>query len=235
MLTSTRRSRSPRFRCRRSYLPDRPSASLPMPPIAQAPVHAALQLRGRLRPTGYLRRSAALRVWSDGWCAQGGPCEPCARHDAAGLARADAEVLASPFLLEPGLVGLLRPVLVVPEHPSGSPGRPARASTRSWRTRPAICDVATTSTAAAQRQAGGGPVSGSTRWCGGSATRLIERGKRAGDEAVVGAGHDRSAYARSLLESARLYPSESPCPALALPARSGNLKSRVEAIMTAPA
>ncbi len=66
-------------------------------------------------------------------------------------------------------------------------------------------------------------------WIG---ARMIAERERACDEAVVGAGHDRAVYARSLVESCRLY-LQSPLSCVA-GASGSNLKTRVEAIMTAP-
>jgi hypothetical protein len=66
-------------------------------------------------------------------------------------------------------------------------------------------------------------------WIG---ARLIAERETACDEAVVAAGHDRAAYARSLVESCRLY-LQAPLSCVA-GASGSDLKSRVEAIMTAP-
>jgi hypothetical protein len=62
--------------------------------------------------------------------------------------------------------------------------------------------------------------------------RLIAERERACDEAVIEAGHDRAVYARGLVESCRLY-LQSPLSCVA-GASGSDLKSRVEAIMTAP-
>src|ERR1700744_4438335 len=138
-------------------------------------------------------------------------------------------VLASPSLMEPGLVGFLRPVLVVPET------LPERL------TRPEIDAILAHEISHFRRRDN---LTAAIHmlvealfwfhplvwWIG---ARLIEEREQACDEAVVRAGHDRAAYARSLVESARLF-LQSPLDCVA-GASGSNLKMRVEAIMTAPA
>lgn len=137
-------------------------------------------------------------------------------------------VLASPSLMEPGLVGLFRPVLVLPET---LPGRLTCGEIDAilaheishLRRRDNL-------TAAVHMLVEAlfwfHPL---VWWIG---ARLIDERERACDEAVVAAGHDRAAYARSLVESCRLY-LQSPLSCVS-GASGSNLKARVEAIMTAP-
>ena len=137
-------------------------------------------------------------------------------------------VLAAPTLLEPGLVGLWRPVLVVP----GS--LPERL------TQPEIAALVAHETCHLRRRDN---LTASVHmlvealvwfhplawWIG---ARMIEERERACDEAVVRAGHDRAAYARSLIEVCRFYLQT---PLLCVAGASGShLKTRVETIMTAP-
>jgi hypothetical protein len=137
-------------------------------------------------------------------------------------------VKASAALMEPGLVGFFRPVLVVPET---LPERLTRTEIDAilaheighLRRRDNL-------TAALHMVVEAlfwfHPL---VWWIGG---RLIAERERACDEAVIEAGHDRAAYARSLVESCRLY-LQSPLSCVA-GASGSNLKDRVEAIMTAP-
>lgn len=137
-------------------------------------------------------------------------------------------VLASPLLLEPGLIGLWRPILLVPQSLPDHLGAAEIDAILAHET----CHLRRRDnlTAALHMLVEAlfwfHPL---TWWIG---ARLIEEREQACDEAVVRAGHDRAAYARSLLESARLY-LESPLSCVA-GASGSNLKTRVETIMTAP-
>jgi beta-lactamase regulating signal transducer with metallopeptidase domain len=137
-------------------------------------------------------------------------------------------VLASPSLMEPGLVGLWRPVLLIPESLPEHLGQAEidallAHETSHFRRRDNL-------TAAAHMLVEAlfwfHPL---VWWIG---ARLIEERERACDEAVVGAGHDRTAYARSLVESCRLY-LQSPLSCVS-GASGSSLETRVAAIMTAP-
>ena len=137
-------------------------------------------------------------------------------------------VLASSSLLEPGLVGFWRPVLLVPE------ALPEHLS------QPEIDAIVAHEACHLRRRDN---LTAAIHmlveavfwfhplvwWIG---ARLIEERERACDEAVVRSGHDRAAYARSLVECCRLY-LQSPLPCVA-GASGSNLKKRVEMIMTAP-
>ena len=137
-------------------------------------------------------------------------------------------VLASASLMEPGLVGLLRPVLVLPQT---LPERLTRSEIDAilaheishLRRRDNL-------TAAVHMLVEAvfwfHPL---VWWIG---ARLIDERERACDEAVVEAGHDRAAYARSLVESSRLY-LQSPLSCV-VGASGSNLTTRVRMIMTAP-
>ncbi|MGZ3277095.1 MAG: M56 family metallopeptidase [Caulobacteraceae bacterium] len=138
-------------------------------------------------------------------------------------------VLASPSLMEPGLVGLWRPVLVIPET---LPGHLIRAEIDAILAHEISHLRRRDNLTAAIHMVVEAlfwfhPM---VWWIG---ARMIEERERACDEAVVQAGHDRAAYARSLVESCRLY-LQSPLSCVA-GASGSNLKTRVEAIMTAPA
>jgi beta-lactamase regulating signal transducer with metallopeptidase domain len=136
-------------------------------------------------------------------------------------------VLASSSLMEPGLVGLWRPVLVVPKD---LPEHLGQAEIDALLAHEA-CHLRRKDnlTAAVHMLVEAlfwfHPL---VWWIGG---RLIDERERACDEAVVRAGHDRAAYARSLVESSRLY-LQSPLACVA-GASGSNLTSRVEMIMTA--
>jgi beta-lactamase regulating signal transducer with metallopeptidase domain len=137
-------------------------------------------------------------------------------------------VLASTSLLEPGLVGFRRPVLLVP------------STLFDHLTREEIAALVAHETAHMRRRDN---LMAAVHmlvealfwfhplvwWIG---ARLIEERERACDEAVVQAGHNRAAYARSLLECCRLY-LQSPVACVA-GASGSNLKARVRRIMIAP-
>ena len=135
-------------------------------------------------------------------------------------------VLASPTMLEPGLVGLWRPVLLVPdalfEH-LDRPGIEALVAHEAchYRRRDNL-------TAAVHMLVEAlfwfHPM---VWWIGG---RLVEERERACDEAVVRSGHDRADYAASLLACCRLF-LQSPLRCVA-GASGSNLSRRVEMIMT---
>ena len=150
-------------------------------------------------------------------------------REAARLALpAPMPVLASPSMMEPGLVGLWRPVLVVPETLFDHLPRPAIEALVAHE----ACHLRRRDnlTAAIHMLVEALFWFHPLVWRIGS--RLIEERERACDEAVVRSGHDRAAYARSLLECCRLY-LQSPLPCAA-GASGSDLKSRVQAIMTAP-
>ena len=137
-------------------------------------------------------------------------------------------VLTSPSLLEPGLVGLWRPVLVVPETLPDHLSRPEIAAIVAHE----ACHLRRRDnlTAAVHMLVEALVWFHPLVWWIGA--RLIEERERACDEAVVQGGHDPAAYARSLVESCRLY-LQSPLSCVA-GASGSNLKRRVETIMTVP-
>jgi beta-lactamase regulating signal transducer with metallopeptidase domain len=137
-------------------------------------------------------------------------------------------VLASSSLMEPGLVGLWRPVLLVPntlsDHLAQSEIDAILAHEASHLRR--RDNVTAAIHMLVEALFWFHPM---VWWIG---ARLIEERERACDEAVVRSGHDRAAYARSLVECCRLY-LRSPLPCVA-GASGSKLKMRVETIMTAP-
>ena len=168
--------------------------------------------------------AAVLIFWARRWARV-----RSAVRGAAPLAwSAPMPVLASPSLLEPGLVGLWRPVLIVPK------------TLPDHLAQPEIDAIVAHESCHLRR---GDNLTAAIHmlvealfwfhplvwWIG---ARLIDERERACDEAVVRSGHDRAAYARGLLECCRLY-LQSPLSCVAGAAGS-NLKTRVEMIMTAP-
>jgi TonB family protein len=168
--------------------------------------------------------AAVLVIWSARWA----KVRAAVRGATPAPTPAPMPVLASPSMLEPGLVGLWRPVLLVPE-------------TLFDRLSPAEIDALVAHEACHLRRRDNlaaalhmlvealfwfHPL---VWWIG---ARLIETRERACDEAVVRAGHDRAAYARGLVECCRLY-LQSPLACVA-GASGSDLTRRVERIMTAP-
>jgi Zn-dependent protease with chaperone function len=204
-----------------------PVSPLPtMPSLPEPPVHTGLVLDWPL---------ILLGVWALGfgavlvrWAIRLGGVLMALRAARPLDWPAPMPVLASPTLLEPGLVGFLRPVLVVPE---SLPERLTRSQIDAILAHEACHLRRRDNLMAALHMLVEAvfwfhPL---IWWIG---TRLIAERERACDEAVIEAGHDRAVYARGLVESCRLY-LQSPLDCVAGAAGS-NLKIRVEAIMTAP-
>jgi beta-lactamase regulating signal transducer with metallopeptidase domain len=204
-------------------------------PLAQVPVahadaaaaviHAAshLDLGLILLAVWGLGSAAMLVVWAHRWARIRRIVRSARRLDWT----APMPVLAAPSLVEPGLVGLWRPVLLVPETLSQRLSRPAIDALLAHeachlRRRDNLCAALHMLVEALFWFH---PL---VWWIG---ARLIEQRERACDEAVVQAGHDRAAYARSLVEICRLY-LQSPLDCMA-GASGSDLKMRVGAIMTA--
>ena len=176
-----------------------------------------------------------LAIWALGsvvvlavWTARWAKVRAAVRSATPLALAAPMPVLASSSLMEPGLVGLLRPVLVVPARLFEHLSRPEIDALLTHES----CHLSRRDnlTAAVHMLVEAlfwfHPL---VWWIG---ARLIDERERACDEAVVRAGHDRTAYARSLVESCRLYlRSRLPCVA---GASGSNLERRVAAILTSP-
>ena len=137
-------------------------------------------------------------------------------------------VLATPTMLEPGLVGLWRPVLLLPQSLFDHLDRPGIAALVAHEA--SHYRRADNLTAAIHMLVEAlfwfHPM---VWWIGG---RLVDERERACDEAVVRSGHDPAVYAESLLECCRLF-LQSPLRCVA-GASGSNLSRRVETIMTLP-
>jgi beta-lactamase regulating signal transducer with metallopeptidase domain len=207
-----------------------PSTSGPLGPV-QAAAHAGSAAAHHLDLT-----LALVVVWAlgsgvvlAGWLARWVRVRRIVRSARPLDWPAPMPVLASSSLMEPGLVGLWRPVLVIPE---SLPDHLAQPEIDAILAHEACHMRRRDNLTAAMHMLAEAlfwfhPL---VWWLG---ARLIAERERACDEAVVGAGHDRAAYARSLVESCRLY-LQSPLSCVA-GASGSNLKARVQAIMTAPA
>ncbi|HEY4029232.1 MAG TPA: M56 family metallopeptidase [Caulobacteraceae bacterium] len=135
-------------------------------------------------------------------------------------------VLSSPYLLEPGVAGFWRPVLLVPE----GIGDHLSSAELDAIVAHELCHVR-------RRDNLTGALHMLVQalfwfhplvwWLG---DRLIAERERACDEAVVQAGHDRETYARGIIETCRRYV-QSPQACMAGVSGS-NLERRVEDIMT---
>lgn len=212
----------------------RPDLPVPLSPasVASAPfAHGAairsaprLDLGWVLLAAWALGSAAVLIAWAARWTRLRKVLRSARRLDWP----APMPVLAAPSLIEPGLVGLWRPILLVPET---LPERLSRAEIDALLAHEACHRNRRDNLAAALHMLVEAlfwfhPL---VWWIG---ARMIEERERACDEAVVRAGHDRAAYARSLVEICRLY-LQSPLDCVA-GASGSNLKTRVEAIMTDP-
>ena len=163
-----------------------------------------------------------------GWMVRGGQVRAAMRSATPLAWPAPMPVMASTSLLEPGLVGLRRPVLLVPDTLFDHLDRPEIAAIVAHE----ACHLRRRDnlTAAIHMLVEAlfwfHPL---VWWMG---ARMIEEREQACDESVVRSGHDPAAYARSLVECCRLY-LQSPLPCAA-GASGSNLRARVERIMTAP-
>ena len=174
-----------------------------------------------------------LTVWALGvaavlvvWTVRGMRIRPMLRQATPVALAAPMPVLSTPTMMEPGLVGLWRPVLLIPETLFDHLDRPSIEALVAheachYRRRDNL-------TAAVHMLVEAlfwfHPM---VWWIGG---RLVEERERACDEAVTGSGHDPGVYARSLLECCRLF-LQSPLRCVA-GASGSNLSRRVEMIMT---
>jgi hypothetical protein len=162
------------------------------------------------------------------WLVRWARIRPLLRQATPVALTAPMPVLATPTIMEPGLVGVWRPVLLVPgtlfEH-LGRPGIDALMAHEAYHFR-----RKDNLTAAIHMLVEAlfwfHPM---VWWIGG---RLVDERERACDEAVVRSGHDREVYAASLLECCRLF-LQSPLRCIA-GASGSNLSRRVEMIMTSP-
>jgi beta-lactamase regulating signal transducer with metallopeptidase domain len=197
-------------------------------PVAHAAIaaHASAPLDPALVVLGVWALGAVvvLIIWMVRWA----KIRPLLRRATPLALAAPMPVLATPTMLEPGLVGLWRPVLLVPETLFDHLDRPGIEAlvaheTCHFRRRDNL-------TAAVHMLVEAlfwfHPM---VWWIGG---RLVEERERACDEAVVRAGHDPAVYAESLLECCRLF-LQSPLRCVA-GASGSNLSRRVETIMTSP-
>jgi beta-lactamase regulating signal transducer with metallopeptidase domain len=203
-------------------------AAAPAPsPLAQAPLPAPaphLDLGLVLLAVWVLGSAAVLIAWAIRWAR----VRRIVRSARPIAWPAPMPVKASASLMEPGLIGFFRPVLIVPEslpeHLSASEVDAILAHEISHLRRRDNLTAALHMLVEALFW-----FHPMVWWIGG---RMIAEREQACDEAVVKAGHDRATYARSLVESCRLY-LQSPLSCVA-GASGSDLKARVEAIMTAP-
>ena len=219
-----------------SRLATGPDVSAPLGP-AHVPAVSAVQAAPRL-DLGLIVRFlpwAILAVWAlgsvaitIGWIRRWTRLTKVMRSARPLAWPAPMPVLSAPSLVEPGLLGLWRPVLLLPET---LPSHLSQVETAAIIAHEACHLRRRDNLTAALHMLVEAvfwfhPL---VWWIG---ARMIAERERACDEAVVGAGHDRAVYARSLVESCRLY-LQSPLDCVA-GASGSHLKTRVEAIMTAP-
>ena len=222
-----------------SAMADFPSAQEPAAPAPQAPAHAVAAVRAaprlNLGPIIRLLPLVLLAIWAlgsaaitIGWIRCWMRLTKVMRSATRVAWPAPMPVLTAPSLVEPGLLGLWQPVLLLPET---LPDHLSPVETAAVIAHEA-CHLRRRDnlTAALHMLVEALFWFHPLVWWIGS--RLIAERERACDEAVVGAGHDRAVYARSLVESCRLY-LQSPLDCVA-GASGSHLKTRVEAIMTAP-
>ncbi|MGZ3314978.1 MAG: M56 family metallopeptidase, partial [Caulobacteraceae bacterium] len=202
------------------------SAALAHPAAATAMVHAPppLDLPLVLLAVWLLGSTVFLVAWTRRWL----QLRKVVRSARPIAWSAPMPVLAASSLVQPGLVGFWRPVLLLPQT---LPDHLTRSEIDAVLAHE-ICHLRRRDnlTAAIHMLVEAlfwfHPM---VWWIG---ARMIEERERACDEAVLRAGHDRATYARSLVASCRLY-LQSPLDCVA-GASGSDLKTRVEIIMTAP-
>jgi len=174
-----------------------------------------------------------LGVWALGvavvlivWTIRGARIRPLLRQATPAPLAAPMPVMTTPTMMEPGLVGLWRPVLLIPESLFDHLDRPGIEALVAheachFRRRDNL-------TAAIHMLVEAlfwfHPL---VWWIGG---RLVPERERACDETVLGSGHDPAVYARGLIKCCQLF-LQSPLRCVA-GASGSNLSRRVEMIMT---
>ena len=209
-----------------------PFAQLPSAQAAAPAAHATITSHAGAAPD---LTPVFLGVWALGfaivlvfWMARWARIRPLVRQATPVALAAPMPVLATPSMMEPGLVGLWRPVLLVPQALFDHLDRPAIEALVAHE----ACHYrrGDNLTAAIHMLVEAlfwfHPM---VWWIGG---RLVQERERACDEAVVRAGHDPAVYAESLLECCRLF-LQSPLRCVA-GASGSNLSRRVETIMSLP-
>src|SRR5215469_13990843 len=199
------------------------SAALPAPPVVSEPHSHGLPVAPALAALWFLGALFVLLRWA----ARYRQIRAAVRA-AEPLANAPVRILRSRCAMEPGVFGIFRPVLLIPAAVLDRADQSHLQAIVAHE----LCHIRRRDNLAAalhmlvEALFWFHPL---VWWIG---ARLIEERERACDEAVVRAGHDRAAYARTLVDICRLY-LQSPLDCVA--GASGSiLKTRVEAILTAP-
>jgi beta-lactamase regulating signal transducer with metallopeptidase domain len=197
-------------------------------PAAAVPPTAPFDPAPLLLGLWALGAAGMLIVWAARWSRVRRVLRAATPAHWLGNRAAPVRALSSRLLLEPGVAGLWRPVLLLPhgiqDHLSSAELDAVIAHE--------LCHIGRRDNLtgalhmAVQALFWFHPV---VWWLG---TRLVAERERACDEAVVRAGHPRATYARGILEICRLY-LRSPLICVAGVSGSG-LKKRVEDIMTNP-
>ena len=197
-------------------------AAGPAPHTALASPH--LDLAPILLGAWALGLAAILLIWAVRWSRVSAALRKASPIDLA----APIPAVASPLGLEPGVVGLWRPVLLLPE---GIAERLTRAELDAVVAHE-LCHVR-------RRDNLTGAIHMLVQalfwfhplvwWLG---DRLIVERERACDEAVVRAGHDRETYAYGIIETCRLYLHSSL--ACVAGASGSSLQMRVDEILSRP-
>ena len=200
------------------------AAPAALPVVPQTAIGRPFDLAPVLLGVWALGLAGVLLLWAVRWGRVRAALLAASPMDLA----APVPVLSSPTLFEPGVVGVRRPVLVLPE---GIAERLSLAELNAILAHE-LCHVR-------RRDNLTGAIHMLVQalfwfhplvwWLGG---RLVDERERACDEAVIRAGHDRDTYARGILETCRLY-LQSPLVCVA-GASGSSLEDRVVAIMTSP-
>ena len=224
---------APQLRAQIGHAPEAAFIATAADPFAQAiavPPPAAAAAAAHLDPMFLLAAAWALgsAVVLASWIGRWTRLRRALRSATPLALPAPMPVLGSTSLLEPGLVGLWRPILLAPVTLFDHLSRPEIDAIVAHE----ACHLRRRDnlTAAIHMLVEAlfwfHPM---VWWIG---ARMIEERERACDEAVVSAGHDRLTYARSLVECCRLY-LRSPLPCAA-GASGAALQMRVDLILNAP-
>jgi beta-lactamase regulating signal transducer with metallopeptidase domain len=208
-----------------SIIVDQVSEPFPVPPISAASLTARPSVLDRMPAT-------LLAVWAIGflglacsWCVRWRRIQAVVRSGSLIPLRLAIPTLSSPSVLEPGVFGVLRPVLLLPESifRALTPGQLDAVIAHELSHVRHRDNLIATIQMFVETVFWFHPL---VWWIG---RRMVEERERACDEEVLYLGSEPRAYAEGILKVCKLY-TESPLVS-ACGVTGSNLKKRIEAIM----
>ena len=190
--------------------------------LATAPARPAVSLAFPLAAVWFCGFAVVLSTWLARWRR----IRRAVREASPMQLEAPIPLMSSPTLIEPGVFGFFRPILLLPE---GIAGRLTPAQLHAILAHE-LCHVRRRDNLAAAAHMLVEAIfwfHPLVWWIG---ARMVEERERACDEEVLGQGNERQTYAEGILNVCKFY-LESPL-ACASGVTGSDLKKRVEAIMT---